>query len=193
MYSAPLSAPRRKRPREGETLQQSLPVPIASLTGIRANNSIWRWYAGALAEDCVTVREGRESLWERGYFGEVAGEEEGDKYASVALKEVEPGKDDDVIDGGHAGDGGTQDDVTHRGRVGTEQVQDDRVRLNFCEAFFLSYALGCLVVSTAEDGRDGPQELSLDAMWNTFSKEKDFPQRYAVYVMSFNVCFRSLS
>ena len=63
MFKAKLAQPRRKkRPRytrkleDGKVissppspvLQQPFPIPIASLTGIKANNSVWRWYRGNL-------------------------------------------------------------------------------------------------------------------------------------------------
>ena len=35
-----------KRKRKSPGLQQPLPVPIASLTGIKANDAIWRFYHG---------------------------------------------------------------------------------------------------------------------------------------------------
>jgi len=31
-----------------QVLQQPFPIPISSLTGIEANNSVWRWYKGNL-------------------------------------------------------------------------------------------------------------------------------------------------
>ena len=37
-----------KRKRKAPSLQQPLPVPISSLTEIRANNAIWRFYHGKL-------------------------------------------------------------------------------------------------------------------------------------------------
>ncbi|XP_023319558.1 uncharacterized protein LOC111694775 [Eurytemora carolleeae] len=61
-------------------------------------------------------------------------------------------------------------------KYGEENEHDVRLDLELCEAFYLSYALGCLVVEY-----NGSQ-LNLLQMWKTYSKlEPDFPYRYAVY------------
>ena len=44
MFEIELKSGKRKRKSPG--LQQPLPVPIASLTGIKANDAIWRFYHG---------------------------------------------------------------------------------------------------------------------------------------------------
>ena len=44
MFDIELKSGKRKRKSPG--LQQPLPVPIASLTGIKANDAIWRFYHG---------------------------------------------------------------------------------------------------------------------------------------------------
>jgi len=51
-----------------------------------------------------------------------------------------------------------------------------RLRLELCEAFYLSYTLGCLVVE------ENSKALNLLGMWRRYlSLENDFPYRYAVY------------
>jgi len=66
-------------------------------------------------------------------------------------------------------------------RLGFAEIGDDHdeeyaLQLGLCEAFFLSYALGCLVVE-----HDG-EELKLVEMWRRYSSlEPDFLYRYAVY------------
>jgi len=57
------------------------------------------------------------------------------------------------------------------------ESQDELVlSLSLCEAFYLSYALGCLVVE------EGGEELSLLQMWRKYSQlEPDFMFKYAVY------------
>lgn len=55
-------------------------------------------------------------------------------------------------------------------------MDQDSLRLELCESFFLSWALGCLLVSN-----DGEQ-MNLANMWKEFSRiEPDFIWRYAVY------------
>jgi len=59
-------------------------------------------------------------------------------------------------------------------------LKDVSLQLELCEAFYLSHALGCLVVSREEE--EECQEMSLLQMWRQYSKlESDFPYRYAAY------------
>jgi len=62
-------------------------------------------------------------------------------------------------------------------------LKDVSLHLELCEAFYLSFAIGCLVVSCDEgDGYDGGQEMTLIQMWKKYCKlEQDFPYRYAAY------------
>lgn len=60
-------------------------------------------------------------------------------------------------------------------------LSDVSLQLELCEAFYLSHALGCLVVSVSGE-EDSDQEMSLLQMWRQYSKlEPDFPYRYAAY------------
>ena len=53
MFEIELKSGKRKRKSPG--LQQPLPVPIASLTGIKANNAIWRFYHGKWSQELNMV------------------------------------------------------------------------------------------------------------------------------------------
>jgi len=56
------------------------------------------------------------------------------------------------------------------------EEEEDNLKLELCEAFFLSFALGCLLVS-----RNG-EEMTLSKMWSSFRQlEPDFMFRYSVY------------
>ena len=71
------------------------------------------------------------------------------------------------------------EDLQHRSwtDIKSDAEEGQCVRLELCESFFLSWALGCLVV-TAEDG----SQLGLADMWRRFCQmEKDFVWRYTVY------------
>ncbi len=89
MFVPELAEPRKKRRRrrkkkdgggggggEGRVLQQQLPIPLASLTGIKPANAIWRWYRGRLergadgrkAEAVLVDKEG-DMLLRMGFFG----------------------------------------------------------------------------------------------------------------------------
>ncbi len=89
MYSANLSEPRRKKRRRDFVPQQTLPIPIASLTGIEADNANWRWYEGTLIESVVEVSTDPQAikiLSTMGFFGEIkkSGSTcDADKFVSV--------------------------------------------------------------------------------------------------------------
>jgi len=77
----------------------------------------------------------------------------------------------------------TEDEEEHQ-----ECVQEPSVlHLELCEAFFLSYALGCLTVSDSDSchcvgGGCTECQLSLLSLWQLFRQlEPDFPLRYRVY------------
>merc|ERR1719211_103850 len=53
------------------------------------------------------------------------------------------------------------------------------LKLELCEAFFLSYGLGCLIVSDCDNENE---EMSIDEMWDKFCDvDLEFPHKYAVY------------
>ena len=85
MFVPALSFPRPKRPRRGRpppVLQQQFPVPVSSLTELKADNALWRWYRGSMAEDGggVSVEEDGAMLLKMGFFGERVVEGEGEDF-----------------------------------------------------------------------------------------------------------------
>lgn len=57
-----------------------------------------------------------------------------------------------------------------------EAIESDQLSLSFEEAYFLTYALGCLTVSCQSE------ELDLVQQWNHFCNERSmFPSRYVCY------------
>ena len=198
-YVCPLSEPRRKRRRgKNEVLQQPFPVPIASLTEIKASNAIWRWYSGRLevAEGHVRVPDPEEGkhLFTMGFFG--TREEEGrtETERKPVLKPIDPtpalkgqgqepaggvvatSKSDDEYDFDDEADG--KEDKAKAGRKKRPHMNAELpLKLEPCEAFYLSYALSCLIV---EDG-DGI-ELDVDDLWVKFCEMKPgFAYLYRAY------------
>lgn len=72
-----------------------------------------------------------------------------------------------------------------------DEALQDGMKLMPEEAMFLSYALGCLIVSQSvqqqschysSEGNDMYREMTIDEMWTAFTRaDKAFPMRYAVY------------
>ena len=178
MYEPSLQQPKAKRYSKAKkpVLQQPLPVPIASLTEIKANNSIWRWYEGSLNRENMTVtvlgNEEAVNLSQMGFFG-MTNMELGarDKYHTIVCEDFDPMP---AVKGHGDPEEIQLDSPPHRPKnFEPEEIQF--VRLDTCEAFFLSYALGCLLV------KDGDKELTIDDMYERFSEDKEFPYRYVVY------------
>ena len=73
MFDVTLNKPKAKKRRKSEELKQPLPVPIATITGIKANDSLWRFYHGKLdlEKNIVLVEDPQEAtflgIW--GFFG----------------------------------------------------------------------------------------------------------------------------
>ena len=184
--TSPKPKKRRRRRGRGEDcddphLQQPFPVPISSLSGVPASNAIWRWFRGRIAQDSAVVEvtdpeEEASNLARMGFFGTWP-EETTDKYAFVAVEDVDP----KIL---------TKEDLEKPSRSGDEpeveivEVESDAaagaggaLRLDPCEAYFLSYALGCLLVRDSSDA-----ELDLDELWSAFCEsDPDFPRLYRVY------------
>lgn len=189
-----LTAPRQKGRRNGrrqkdgaegpanpeeliEALQQPFPVPIASLTDVPPSNAIWRWYRGKLEDDGIVVDEGEEedasNLSCMGFFGERSKRGKAD---FVVMEQVEP----EIVTREEL-----ERDANESARRRPDEEEEDEddgegepnpLVLDHCEAFFLSYALGCLVVS------DAGEELDLDAMWERFrAADPRFPALYRTY------------
>jgi tRNA-splicing endonuclease subunit Sen2 len=172
MFKPKMKEPKAKRVRHEE--RATIPWPAALETILLSSKT--RPFRGKLNSDHVQVDEGAVALSGVGFFGE--GREErrrtsAKKYANVRLKDFVPKparstgfdcEDEDLAEEG------SDNDVDNAG-------EDDRVRLSFCEAFFLSYALGCLVVVDVDE-----EELDVTALWCKFCRSRtDFPFLYAVY------------
>ena len=74
MFEVKLNEGRRKGRFKGRsTLKQPLPVPIASLTDLKASDSTWRFYHGKFDGKNVLVENQQEIdfVYEMGYFGTV--------------------------------------------------------------------------------------------------------------------------
>ena len=75
MFEVTLKEGRRKGPFRGRTaLKQPLPVPIASLTELKASDSTWRFYRGKLEDNGNVLIEDKQEIdfvYEMGYFGTV--------------------------------------------------------------------------------------------------------------------------
>lgn len=237
MYKAKLAEPRQKRhsrsTRKQEdrsaidssppSLQQPFPVPISSLTGIKADNSVWRWYRGNLKKrvkrglpnnafgqinikECTKDNENIENvlyyveitpdneahsiLSQMGFFGETEenlvsyrnasklGLKEHDTY--VVMEDFEPKIA--LIEQNSP----TMKDIKfqqcsseNRPLRNEDSDKIGYLRLELCEAFFLSYGLGCLIVNDCDDEYE---EMSIDEMWDKFCRvDLDFPHKYAVY------------
>ena len=76
MFDITLNQPKKKKRRHSsDELKQPLPIPIATLTGIKADDSLWRFYHGKLNHDqgetVVLIEDPQEAdflgIW--GYFG----------------------------------------------------------------------------------------------------------------------------
>lgn len=233
MFEHKLAQPRKKkRPRytkrrrneygnesaaNSPVLQQPFPIPISSLTGIEANNSVWRWYRGKLKkrnkvssrhitsneesspEKSIGIQDDMNSYYfveitpdneahsilsRMGFFGETEenlvtyrnttkSEVKLDTY--VSLEEFVPKINIKVEDKFIKNDSSKERE--------SENVESKDLptylRLDLWEAFFLSYGLGCLLVS---DSDNFDEEMSIDNMWVKFCQVSDyFPIKYAVY------------
>ncbi len=74
MFEVQLTEPKRKPRADQHSLSQPFPVPISSLTDVKANDSIWNWYRGVLNldEKCVEIHDLDEArqIYQMGYFGQ---------------------------------------------------------------------------------------------------------------------------
>lgn len=73
IFEVTLNEPRAKKGRKRHELKQPLPIPIETLTGVKADDSLWRFYKGKLdpAKKIVVVENPEDAfklgIW--GYFG----------------------------------------------------------------------------------------------------------------------------
>ena len=185
---APLSRPQIKR-RPGNDLAVSgcpLPVPVASLTGVPASNCLWSVYHGRR----VTSEAGRHwveisdpdqarAVYNNGYFGDLVVKGRTEDKARPVLESWSPSLDQDKLKAEpcvETEEPSSWSDVKAGSNKIDLHTEEASLHLELCEAFFLSYSLGCLVVS--ESG----EELSLIKQWRLYTRlQPDFPPRYRVY------------
>jgi len=203
----PLSSPQPKA--GGGGAGGPLPVPISSLTGLPASNTVWAVWRGAIVRGGGSV-QGRQTtvqltgqeahaVHRHGCFGTLVEGGLWDDQARPVCEEWQPGLDMKPCAGEEellqdaAADVFSQpasntsnnnrtepsswaemrEDFNHDGGEEKSVV----LELELCEAFFLSYCLGCLLV------RDGNGELSLLEQWQLYCRlEDDFVYRYRVYL-----------
>ena len=180
--SAPLSAPHMKRRAQQDKLGAPFPVPVATLTGREASNFCWSVYTGQLVtlEDRPGVRISQPgqvtALHSNGTFGEVLLNGRLEDQARPLLEDWTP----DCHTQLRAGQQELPSSWAELKEIGDglskELAETKELFLELCEAFFLSYSLGCLLVS------EGGTELSLSQQWRQFSElQPDFPVTYRVY------------
>jgi len=105
MFDITLNEPKKKKRKwDSDELKQPLPIPIATLTGIKADDSLWRFYHGKLDPNQKTVRieipqeASFLEIW--GYFGsrgnpkfkkrKAATQGKGSNNTLVILEDFEP-------------------------------------------------------------------------------------------------------
>ena len=195
-HCAPLSEPQMKRRSGHGDLGSPLPVPVASLTGVPASNSLWSVYHG----DLVTLEAGRHrvevsdpdqarDIYNNGYFGDLITGGRLEDKARPVLEAWSPSLDNDKVKDRDV----TAEEPTCWSDLKAGSSKEDSqsqtedaaavLHLELCEAFFLSYSIGCLVVSARGPGEDREEEkLSLISQWRRYTRlEPDFPVRYRVY------------
>jgi tRNA-intron lyase len=200
MFSEKLTVPRSKKRSRGLKPKQTFPVPISSLTGIEAADDVWRWYDATLNDENdvqVSDADAVKMLSTMGFFGELrkVGEER-EKYVSVEeFDPVLPTPSDDDVDTVNVdnlkpppADASSSDaEVEADDKVKTSnkrwkhrrssaEVEEKVLILSHYDAFFLTYAVGCLRVAKND------ALLSIDDLWNDFCRDDvNFRHRYAAY------------
>ncbi|XP_059086802.1 tRNA-splicing endonuclease subunit Sen2-like [Tigriopus californicus] len=187
-----LSDPRPKRPRKDEILQSPLPVPIDSLTVQTAafHGRDWPEYRGEWMANTGQVRvsnlDQAVTLFTMGFFGDkevISEDPQRDAQHRPVLKpicpKIDPERRDETLRKASGSQGEEeQEDKNAVGKLMYRPHMNERWPLILSpeEAFFLSYALGCLVV--CQDGRD----LNLSDLWHILIDRDDhFPVLYRVY------------
>lgn len=159
--SLPLPQAKRRHPCQPGP-GQPLPVPLASLTSLEASNDVWAVYHGTLVSHThtgaglppegrlhtvkVENREHIQALQTHGMFGLVV---EGDwvDNARIVMEQWKPGEDSEDEE-----ERGQEEEPESWGEI--KEREEERLitsktvlHLELCEAFFLSYGLGCLTVT----------------------------------------------
>jgi len=184
---APLSQPQEKRRTgSGNSIGSPLPVPITTLTGVPSSNNYWSVYYGTLEKidsnkHRVVIRE--ESMarvvYSNGFFGDIVVAGKVEDKARPVLEDWRPGLAQEsekvMIEDKKTETVSSWSQVKAKLSDCEEKLE---LHLELCEAWFLSYCLGCLVITCAETY----EEMSLINLWNKFRiLEPDFPVRYRVY------------
>lgn len=139
---------------------------------------------GRLATVVVSAKEDIKALQLHGCFGSLIDGNWKD-VARAKVEEWRPGEEeedeDDEEDSEKYTGNADKEEAESWGDVKDQEDEEDiifenglhsELHLELCEAFFLSYGLGCLTVL----------DLGLQEMWQMFCAiEGDFPQRYRVY------------
>ena len=236
MFEPKLAQPRKKkrprytrRPKHASNdksfatptvLQQPFPIPISSLTGIKASNSVWRWYRGNLKKrvklksqnkccdkepslEPLSAKQDDESLYyfveitseneahsilsQMGFFGET--EENIVSYRSTIKSEVKYDTYVSLDNFVPKIETNTQEKILKNELSKEVPIREDPelelkdrpsyLRLELWEAFFLTYGLGCLIISNCDNDNE---DMSIDDMWEKFCQVSDyFRLKYAVY------------
>ena len=182
--SAPLSAPHLKRRGQQERLGCPFPVPVSTLNGVEPSNNYWTVYRGHIVTQhgkpglIVTSPNQVTALHSNGAFGVVLVNRRLEDQARPVISDWTPGSDNiqpsehlDLEEGGDK-----EKPMSWAQMKETEESEETELFLELSEAFFLSYSLGCLIVS------DGQTELSPLQQWRRFTPlQPDFPVVYRVY------------
>lgn len=176
-----LKEPKAKKRKLGVEIRQPLPVPIASLTGIKANDCLWRYYHGKLQDTKVLIQDPQEANWIHdlgffGTFGDPRDTRSGKSIKSgaslVHLEEIQLSKSGQEKSEQAPDSSDSEEEI-----IDLENETSKLLQLSLCEAFFLAFGLGCLIVKNHED-----KEMNIDDLWTSFNeKQKEFPFQYAVY------------
>lgn len=181
-----LLEPRPKRARKDETLQPSLPIPINSLRDKTAFHGQWPRYEGYLIEETGQVRipdlDQAVKLFTNGFFGdkEIPDDQQSEAQHCPELKpfhpKIDPETQNDTLR--KLSRSVDEDTKNESGKVIHRPHMNERWPLVLApeEAYFLSYALGCLIV------RQNGRELNLYELWRVLvSRDEQFPVLYRVY------------
>lgn len=187
MFDVVLHDPKLKKKQTSEDLKQPFPVPIATITGIKANNSLWRFYHGRLdsSRKIVLVEDPQEANFLRilGFFGSHPKEKKNcvenqlKRHRLVILEDIFKPAETDV----------KASSIQQNSTILKDSATEQPLQLCCVEAFFLTFGLGCLLVnrsnfSLSTTTRERCCNICIDDLWSVFcSYDKEFPYQYAVY------------
>ena len=165
MFDVVLHDPKLKKKQTSEDLKQPFPVPIATITGIKANNSLWRFYHGRLdsSRKIVLVEDPQEANFLRilGFFGSHPKEKKNcvenqlKRQRLVILEDIFKPAETDV----------KASSIQQNSMIVKDSATEQPLQLCCVEAFFLTFGLGCLLVSS----------MSIDDLWSEFCSYDSAP------------------